>query len=197
MGDVFDRITRKVGNSEAPALSITAGVGFVDQREKFSRVIAGKNLVNYTHLQRGDFAYNKGNSDRFPQGCIYQLREFESGAVPNVYYSFGLSDPKADGDFYRHLFESGFLNRQLRRLINMGVRNDGLLNLSASDFFSTRVPVPSPEEQTKLGQLFNAVESELLTLRKLKRAIGDQKRGLMQKLLTGEVRVKVDEKEAA
>jgi type I restriction enzyme S subunit len=71
-------------------LSITAGVGFVNQAEKFGKEIAGAQYQNYTVLHKGDFSYNKGNSKTYPQGCIYMLEDRTKAAVPNVFNSFSL-----------------------------------------------------------------------------------------------------------
>ena len=191
MLEVFNRIERPIQGAPEYVLSITAGTGFVDQRVKFSRVIAGRNIENYVLLKKGEFSYNKGNSDRYPQGCIYRLEEFTEGAVPNVWISFGLKSDKHSPLFYKHFFISGGLNHQLHQIINAGVRNDGLLNLTASNFFTVRVPVPEAEEQKKIGELFEFIDEELRLLRVERDAIAQQKRGLMQRLLTGNVRVTV------
>jgi type I restriction enzyme S subunit len=189
MDEVFERVDKPAQSEPKHVLSITAGVGFVDQREKFSRVIAGRNIQNYVLLKRGEFSYNKGNSDRYPQGCIYRLEEFNEGAVPNVWISFRLRSADQAALFYKHFFLFGGLNHPLHRLINAGVRNDGLLNLTASNFFSVRVPVPEPREQEKLGALFECLSVELSNLRAQRAALDQQKRGLMQRLLTGKLRV--------
>jgi type I restriction enzyme, S subunit len=190
MDAVFQRVDRAIEGEPEYVLSITAGRGFVDQREKFSRVIAGRNIENYVLLKKGEFSYNKGNSDRYPQGCVYRLEEFEEGAVPNVWISFRLRSQNDSPLFYKHFFLYGGLNHGLHRLINAGVRNDGLLNLTASNFFSVTVPTPEPEEQAKLGDLFENLSISIKNLRDQRAALDQQKRGLMQRLLTGKLRVK-------
>jgi type I restriction enzyme S subunit len=189
MDEVFERVDSPIEGEPKHVLSITAGRGFVDQREKFSRVIAGRNIENYVLLKKGEFSYNKGNSDRYPQGCVYRLEEFDEGAVPNVWISFRLRSAADSPLFYKHYFMSGGLNHGLHRLINAGVRNDGLLNLTASNFFSVLVPTAEPAEQAKLGTLFENLTIEVKNLRDQRRAIEQQKRGLMQRLLTGKLRV--------
>ncbi len=191
LDSVCEQIERKAPVGIERVLSITAGTGFQDQREKFSRVIAGRNLENYVHIKRGEFSYNKGNSGQYPQGCVYRLEEFDEGAVPNVWISFAIKDPRLIGDYIKHFFLAGGHNHQLSRLINYGVRNDGLLNLTAKSFFSIKVPVPPLEEQRELGRFFELLAKELRLLRDQRAAVDQQKRGLMQKLLTGKVRVSV------
>ena len=83
------------------------------------------------------------------------------------------------------------LNRQLQRLINTGVRNDGLLNLSANDFFNTTVAVPPVAEQEAIADVMRSIDDEIKIYDRQARALRQQKKGLMQRLLTREVRVGV------
>lgn len=191
LASLVERIQRRSVGEEHPVMTISGKFGFRRQDEKFARFMAGESVSRYLLLKRGEFAYNKGNSKTFPQGCIYRLEQ-DTALVPFVYFAFALSDD-LDSDFYAHLFASGFLNRQLGRLVNSGVRNDGLLNIYADDFFGCEVPVPSRSEQESIGQLFNAFDEELTALGKQLEHLRQQKRGLMQKLLTGEWRVDVEE----
>ena len=193
MGEVFTRVTRRVrdviDDTASNVLSITATVGFVTQEEKFGKVIAGKNLQQYVLLRHGEFSYNKGNSEAYPQGCVRRLEEFSEGAVPNVYYSFRPKSEQTSGDFYRYYFEAGLLNQQLSRRINSGVRNDGLLNLAPEDFFEAQILVPPYEEQEKIGMLFRTIDEEISATKNKLERIRAQKKGLMQRLLTGQMRV--------
>jgi type I restriction enzyme S subunit len=173
-----------------PVLSITAGTGFVSQADKFSRVIAGKQVANYIVLKRGEFAYNKGNSYRYPQGCVYQLIEYEAGLVPDVFYSFKLNEALAHPEFIKQYFLAGLHNKSLYRWINSGVRNNGLLNLSSADFFKLPIELPPLAEQAAIGSVLAAADSELRALSQKLTAFNQQKKALMQKLLTGRVRVK-------
>ncbi|MBW2428998.1 MAG: hypothetical protein JRF56_08580 [Deltaproteobacteria bacterium] len=84
-------------------------------------------------------------------------------------------------------------NRQLRRVINTGVRNDGLLNLNPDAFFSIKIKVPAISEQQGIMDFLISATCEINQLEKKLKALEIQKRGLMQKLLTGEVRVKVND----
>lgn len=93
--------------------------------------------------------------------------------------------------FYKYLFESGALNHQLSRLINTGIRNDGLLNLSPNDFFNCTVVLPEKKEQILLSKLFLTIDEEISLLKKYYAFLLLQKRGLMQKLLAGNLRVVV------
>ena len=144
-------LTERAGQDMYETVSISAGIGFVNQAEKFGKELSGKQYEKYIVLHKGDFSYNKGNSKTSPQGCIYRLNDRESAAVPNVFESFRIKEQ--DADYYEQLFLSGFLNRQLYSRINRGVRDDGLLNLTGKDFYSCMVPVPPIDEQKQIAKI--------------------------------------------
>lgn len=176
-------IKKKAGDVEYDILSITAGKGFVLQSEKFGKEIAGKQYCHYTVLKKGDFSYNKGNSKTYPQGCIYMLEDRENAAVPNVFNSFRPKSSNIEPNYYRHLFISGFLNKQLYRYINSGVRNDGLLNLYDEDFYSCVLPVPSTKEQQRIAEILTHCDKVIDLKKQLIEEKRQQKKWLMQNLL--------------
>jgi restriction endonuclease S subunit len=57
--------------------------------------------------------------------------------------------------YYKHLFINGFLNKQLHKYINAGVRNDGLLNLYDDDFFNCELPVLPLPEQERIAEILS------------------------------------------
>ncbi|MFC7705946.1 restriction endonuclease subunit S [Plastorhodobacter daqingensis] len=184
---ISTRVRRQNGGGDHPVMTISAKSGFRLQSDKFSRDMAGRSVDRYIVLHEGEFAYNKGNSLTAPHGCIFPL-DRPTALVPFVYFCFAL---KADlnREFFAHLFAAGVLNHQLSRLINSGVRNDGLLNLSPEDFFGCKVPVPPADEQSAIASALTTAKQEIGLLETEIEALTRQKRGLMQKLLTGEWRV--------
>jgi len=152
--------------------------------------MAGKSLDDYTLLQRGEFAYNKGNSLRYQFGCVFPLQDYERALVPHVYVCFKLHE-NIDADFIDHVFKADYLKAQLSTLVNTGIRNNGLLNISPANFMKVAVPLPPIEEQKRIAAILTAVRQEIDLLKKQTEAYRRQKRGLMQKLLTGKWRVKV------
>jgi type I restriction enzyme S subunit len=187
---IATRVRRQNGGDNHPVMTISARSGFLMQSDKFARDMAGSSVDRYTLLHEGEFAYNKGNSLAALYGCIYRL-DRPTALVPFVYFCFALK-PGHDHGFYEHLFAAGALNHQLSRLINSGVRNDGLLNLNVEDFFGCKVPVPPLDEQRRIALALSAAKQELSLLDEEIKALTRQKRGLMQKLLTGEWPVQVE-----
>lgn len=185
--DISNRVQRKNDGKSHNVLTISSKGGFLNQTERFSKVIAGENLAKYILLKKNEFAYNKGNSKTYPYGCIYRLEDYEEALVPNVYYCFEIREGVTE--FYKHYFIAGKLNKFLARVINTGVRNDGLLNLNVTDFFDVPVAAPPIKEQQKIASILSAWDKAIEPKEKLIEQKKQQKKGLMQKLLTGEVRL--------
>ncbi|WP_419584535.1 restriction endonuclease subunit S, partial [Thiolapillus sp.] len=186
LGELASRITGRVGSKKLIPISISSGVGFVSQAEKFGRDISGKQYEKYIALERGQFSYNKGNSKTFPQGSIYQLQEFEDAAVPNAFYSFEFKK-KYVPEFYNGYFEKNFHGHQLARFITSGARSDGLLNISAADFFSIVLPTPTNrDEQQKIAHCLSSLDEVIGLQAKKVQALKQHKKGLMQQLFPAE-----------
>lgn len=184
--ELADRITQKVGDNKLVTLSISAGIGFVSQTEKFSRDISGKQYCNYIYLKKGEFSYNKGNSKTFPQGCIYELKGYDEAAVPNAFISFRFKENLVPS-FYQGYFDSNFHGKQLVRFITSGARSDGLLNISPTDFFSIVLPTPvKKEEQQKIADCLSSIDKLIDAENRKLKALEKYKKGLMQKLFPAE-----------
>ncbi len=172
----------KVGNKRLTTLSISAGIGFETQANKFSKDISGKQYNNYIHIKKGDFSYNKGNSKQFPQGCIYQLKTYEDAAVPNAYITFTFKKDYAK-DFFEGYFCNNAHGKQLSRFITSSARMDGLLNISAEDFFSMNFYVPdAKKEQEKIAECLKSVDDLILLEEEKLEKLKSHKNGLLQKL---------------
>lgn len=178
-------VTERVGDKKLTPVSISAGIGFVPQAEKFGRDISGNQYQLYTLVRDGDFVFNKGNSLKFPQGCIYLLQGWGQVAAPNVFICFRLKKGYLNG-FFQQCFEQNQHGRQLQRHITSGARSNGLLNISKETFFAVEIPTPSPAEQQKVAECLSSVD-ELITAQARKvNALMTHKKGLMQQLFPRE-----------
>ncbi len=184
LGALAKRVRRRVEGVPEHILMITSTGGFIAQEDKYSRFMAGDSLKNYVSLRRGEFAYNKGNSKTYPQGCIYRLDAWEVAAVPNVYISFRVASEELDSDFAVQFFGNGGLNRQLERVITSGARSNGLLNLSVDDFFACEVPLPPLPEQKKIAAILSSVDEAIQATQAVIEQTRRVKEGLLQDLLT-------------
>ena len=180
LSEIAHPLTETAGTRKIETVSISSGVGFVNQAEKFGKELSGKQYEKYIVLHRGDFSYNKGNSNLYPQGCIYRLNDREIASVPNVFESFRIVG--GDPDYYEQLFLSGFLNHQLYRKINHGVRDDGLLNLTDADFYSCVLPVPPIDEQHRIAEILSACDRMLALHQETLSEVKEMKKSFLNKM---------------
>ena len=182
LGEVFEEVTEKVGTQKLPTFSISAGKGWVSQKEKFGKDISGQQNEKYTALNVGDFSYNKGNSKTYKFGCIYPNNTGQKIGVPNVFISFRTIESDTSILFFAKLFEGHYLDRGLRTLISSGARMDGLLNVNKGEFYKLFVPFPHPDEQKKIADALSALDDKISAVADQITTMQDFKKGLLQQM---------------
>lgn len=178
-------VVERIGQRSLTPVSISAGIGFVPQSEKFGRDISGNQYQLYTLVRDGDFVFNKGNSLKFPQGCVYLLQGWGQVAAPNVFICFRLKDGYSNG-FFQNCFEQNLHGKQLKKHITSGARSNGLLNISKETFFSVEMPTPSLAEQQKIGDCLTSVDEVIAAQTRKVAALKTHKKGLMHQLFPRE-----------
>ena len=167
LGEISERILRK--NSDLQSLlplTISAQDGLVDQTIYFNKQVASKQLKNYLLLYNGDFAYNKSYSVGYPYGAIKRLDKYKQGVLSTLYIAF--KPTNINSDFLQHYYDTDKWYREIYRNAAEGARNHGLLNISANDFFNSKLITPSDnDEQLKIAKIIN-VFNRLITLQQRK-----------------------------
>lgn len=181
---------RNSGSYCARVLSVTNSRGFVLPEEQFDRRVASEDLSNYKVVRHGQYAYNPS---RINVGSIARLDAWNEGVLSPMYVVFALEATKADSDYFRHWLNSYEARERIKKSAQGSVRE----TVSFGDFASVIIPLPDLATQTTIARYFNALCDEIDLLGKSLDALKRQKRGLMQKLLTGEWRVPVREEATA
>lgn len=195
MSDLFYRVTRKNEEGSTNVVTISAQRGFVRQTDFFNKSVASKTLDNYFLVEKDEFCYNKSYSNGYPWGATKRLKDFEKAVVTTLYICFGIKDhQKTNVDFFEHFFEANSLDRGLTRIAHEGGRAHGLLNVRPADFFALKISVPSTKEQTAIAEILQTADKEIELTKQRIEKLREQKKGLMQQLLTGKVRLVSSEK---
>lgn len=193
---LFSRVTTKNSEVDTNVLTISAQHGLIRQEDFFSKTVASETLDNYFLLKKGQFAYNKSYSNGYPMGAIKRLNKYDKGVVTTLYICFEVRDENScNPEFFEHYFETGLLNNGLSKVANEGGRAHGLLNVKPSDFFGLTVYVPEVDEQKAIATVLTTADQETQTLQAKLDCLKQEKKALMQQLLTGKRRVTVDAKE--
>ncbi|WP_270690558.1 restriction endonuclease subunit S [Aeromonas sp. D3] len=193
LSKIFERVTTKNNGKSSNVVTMSGQQGLIRQEDFFKKSVASEILDGYFLLKNGQFAYNKSYSNGYPMGAIKRLNRYDDGVVTTLYICFEISEPtKADSDFWEHYFESGLLNNGLSQIAHEGGRAHGLLNVKPADFFSLKVPLPSLDEQQNISAVLRTADQEVTALQQKLNAIKQEKKALMQQLLTGKCRVKIN-----
>ena len=87
-------------------------------------------------------------------------------------------------EFARYYFRSNYIRKYTYKLSQGSTR----FNLSKNKFLEMIINIPSIEEQKKIAGLLSVIDEDIENLKKQLELRKQQKKGLMQRLLTGEVR---------
>lgn len=124
--------------------------------------------------------------------CAVLPRDFSEGNV-NQHVCIIRTLPSLNPQFLCQYINSSFGQKQVAKF-QAGGNREGLNYQQVRSF---DVPVPTAAEQEKIVDLLEAVDGKVRCLERKLLQHQTLKRGLMQKLLTGEWRVKVDAELAA
>jgi type I restriction enzyme S subunit len=124
------------------------------------------------------------------EGAVAIASKQDSGRlVSHRFPTYRLRETEADIDFFRNLILTKRFVWDLGLISPGGAGRNRVLN--QKDFLKLKVFVPSIEAQKEIGKTLAIVDKDLHLWEDYLKSLEKQKRGLMQKLLTGEVRVTV------
>lgn len=181
--DVTTKISRRNGELvDAKVYSVTNSNGFVLQSEHFEREVAGADLSNYKIIKTNEFAYNPA---RINVGSIAYFTELV-GIISSLYVCFKTKPTLLDM-FLWYLLDLDLTKHRIISLGEGGVR----VYLWYDLFGKIKIALPTIEEQEAIMKILVNADNELKLYEKQLTNLQEQKKGLMQKLLSGEVRVRI------
>lgn len=172
---------KETGFDSLELLSIGAN-GVYPQNESDKRDISNQNKSKYKRICKGDIGYN---TMRMWQGrsAVSNLEGIVSPA-----YTIVIPQKMVDVEYAGYLFRHTPIIHIFWRY-SQGLVSD-TLNLKYNHFKQIELPFPSLEEQKRIASLLSNADKEIASLESDKNLFETQKKGLMQQLLTGAVRVK-------
>lgn len=182
-GEIFKSVSKK-GFSDEELLSATQDKGMIPRTLLEGRVtMPTTGTEGFKLVEIGDF--------------VISLRSFQGGLEYSnfkglVSPAYTVLQPKKTINelFYKQYFKSSeFIGRLATAVI--GIR-DGK-QISYDDFCIVKIPYPSNEEQTAIARVLQTADQEIGLLKTKADKLREQKKGMMQALLTGRVRVKIDQ----
>ncbi len=177
LGNVFAE--RDERSADLPLLSITGGGGVVPRDELDRRQTASEDKSKYKVIRPDDIGFN---TMRMWQGVFGRSKH--TGIVSPAYTVVTAIDDRIDPVFASHLFAHPRAISLFHRY-SQGLVDDTLM-LKFPQFSEISMRLPDINEQRKLGEMLETEAAGLHPQDLLLESLRTQKRGLMQKLLTGE-----------
>ena len=186
---------RHTSTGKEEVYSVSVHKGLINQIEHLGRSFSAANTDHYNRVHYGDIVYTKSPTGDFPLGIVKQSSAQEDVIVSPLY---GVFTPKTFNlgvviDFY---FSSPTRAKNyLFPIIQRGAKNT--IAITNETFLSASLNLPNEKSlQREIAEYVLASRKEIDLLKKLAEKQKLQKRGLMQKLLTGEWRVKTSRRKA-
>lgn len=156
--------------------------GIFLQEDYFSKQVASKDNSGYKIMSRGDFTFRSMSDDGL---FVFNKQTIiDKGLISPAY---GVFSPKQnmDSDFLYYFLNSPAFRRALSREVQGGTRTALKLNALKK----LEVKIPCIQEQKDIASKLNIAKKEIDLVKELLEKYRSQKRGLMQKLLSGEWQV--------
>ena len=179
-GEIFKSISVK-GNGSEVLLSATQEHGVIPRDQLEGRVTMPTGDTNsFKLVEVGDF--------------VISLRSFQGGleysehrGIVSPAYTVLKPIIEIDKSFYRYYFKSADFIGHLAIAV-IGIR-DGK-QISYDDFCFVKIPYPNIKEQKAISSVLLQADKEIEIQKQKLAAMQEQKKGLMQVLLTGKRRIK-------
>lgn len=166
-----------LGRDRVMGVSNTSGL--VPMREQ----TIGSDISRYKVLPPKAFAYNPM---RINVGSIAMSRLDSSVLVSPDYVLFACKKDVLDPDYFDHLCNTHWWKQRINESGSGSVRH----RIYYDDLAALRIVIPPFEKQRQIANCLNQARREIELIEAQIAALNKQKRGLMQKLLTGEWRVR-------
>lgn len=177
-----EKIERNIEKKELELLSVSINDGVQKRSEIEAKDNSSEDKSKYKIVRKDNIVYN---TMRMWQGAL-GVSQY-CGIVSPAYTVISL---KVEGDinYFKYLFKTSNMIFLFKKF-SQGLTSD-TWNLKFEKFKEIKVLLPSSlEEQNKIVELLSLIDSKIELLEKKLELLKKEKKGIMQKLLTGEVRV--------
>ena len=183
---------KNLDNKELPVLSCSKHLGFVDSLKYFKKKVYSDDTSGYKVIPLNFFGFP---SNHIEEGSIGLQRVYDYGIVSPIYVVFQSDSKRVDNEYLFSVLKTEHYRQIFCAATNASVDRRG--SLRWKEFSAIHVPLPPLEEQQKIAAVLTTADKETEMLEAKLAHFKQEKKALMQQLLTGKRRVKVDEMEVA
>lgn len=177
---------RNKEDKQLTVLSCTKYDGLVPSLEYFGRKIYSDDVSTYKIVPQNHFAYA---TNHIEEGSIGYQEKLEEALISPMYTIFKTVKTINDNFFYKLLKSHRLIYEYNARMEGSIDRRGGL---RWDGFSIIKIKLPSYEEQTAIAQVLQTADKEIEILKTKTEKLREQKKGMMQVLLTGKKRLKIE-----
>lgn len=186
LANCINEINKKTTiNNQFEILSVTKR-GIVKQNEQFNRQIASQNNIGYKIVERGNLVFSTMN---LWMGSLDVLKGYDIGIVSPAYKVFSFNKKYMIPEFGDYFMKTSYMIWVYNSSSEQGasiVRK----NLDLHMLLNTKVSIPDIPEQQAIARILKQADKEIQLLQQKLDLVKQEKKAIMQLLLTGIVRVK-------
>ena len=145
-------------------------------------------------LKPRDVLYNRTNSFEHVGKTAIWKQELSECSFASYLVRINLDQDRLLPEFFAHWMSQELSQNKLRRFATPGVQQ---VNINPTNLQRVEIAVPEADEQTAIVARLDAIAQRIVVEKQYLRKLEKQKAGLMHDLLTGKVRVQVEEPQAA
>lgn len=187
LGEICEEfVLRNTDDNNYIVLSCTKYNGLVSSLDYFGKQIFSDNLRTYKVVPKYHFAYA---TNHIEEGSIGYQGSYDYALISPMYTVFKADDTKVDNYFLYTLLKTPLMIYNYQSRIEGSIDRRGGLRWDA--FAGIIIKLPSLPEQKAIAEVLTTADDEIATRRQKLDALRQQKRGLMQRLLTGKTRIKM------
>lgn len=185
LGEISEKVTEKNKNNiYSETLTNSAEFGIISQRDFFDKDISNeKNLDGYYVVRPDDFVYNPRISNLAPVGPIKRNKLGRTGVMSPLYYVFRTHN--VEKTYLEKYLSSNKWHKFMELNGDSGARSDRFA-IKDSVFCRMPIPIPSKEEQTKIGNFFKQLDDMIALHRQELTTLKQTKQGFLQKMFPKE-----------
>jgi type I restriction enzyme, S subunit len=184
LGTLIEQVLEKTTvNNQYPILT-SSRKGIFLQENYFKKSVASSNNIGYKIIKNGEFTYRAMSDDGTFK--FNRLLEHEIGIVSPAYSVFKAT--RVEPRFLDLYMNSHIFTKEIAKASQGGTR----LSLKYTALAKFKFSIPNKKRQIEIANLNDDIEHYITGLKEYKAQLIIQKQGLMQRLLTGKIRVKLD-----
>ncbi len=184
IGDAVDLCSEKNKlGTDFPVLTCSKHLGFVDSLSYFKNQVFSNDLSSYKIIRRGQIGYPMNHVE---EGSIGLQDLYEVALVSPIYI---VCSPREDVNSYflHRLLKLDSYRQEFAKATTSSIDRRGSLRWRA--FSKIRVTLPPIDEQGAIASVLSDMDAEIVALAQRRDKTRAIKRGMMQQLLTGRVRL--------